>query len=110
MAKEAPKRYRFSVPIEDTSVIKWLEVQQNIGYSLRSLIREDIQRNGYTDATCHEVEQGPKRGRPTGTGTEKKGESEEKEEMKTVPQTSVQQETQKKPPKEMDDALMAMLG
>lgn len=59
------KRYRLTVPEEDTSVIAWMEAQDNASASLRQLIREDIIKNGCTDVTCREVEQGPKRGRPT---------------------------------------------
>lgn len=66
------KRYRLQVPAADESVQKWLAEQLNISTSLRQLIREDIQRNGYTDVTCRAVEQGPKRGRPTNAEMERK--------------------------------------
>lgn len=59
------KRYRFQVPAADESVQAWLASQINISSSLRLLIREDIQKNGFSDVTCRAVEQGPKRGRPT---------------------------------------------
>lgn len=59
------KRYRFQVPAADESVQMWLAGQLNISNSLRQLIREDIQKNGFTDVTCRAVEQGAKRGRPT---------------------------------------------
>lgn len=65
MTKATSKRYRLSVPDADTSVHEWLAAQINASASLRMLIREDIQQNGYTDVTCRNVEQGPKRGRPT---------------------------------------------
>lgn len=58
-------RRRLSVPYEDESVIRWLDCQVNMSVSLRSLIREDIRKNGYTDVTCREVVQGPKVGRPS---------------------------------------------
>ena len=59
------KRYRFQVPAADESVQEWLAAQINMSNSLRQLIREDIQKNGFTDVTCRAVEQGAKRGRPT---------------------------------------------
>lgn len=48
------KRYRFSVPKNDDPVIHWLSVQANVSYSLRTLIRDSIARQGYVDITCGE--------------------------------------------------------
>lgn len=100
------KRYRISVPAEDLSVQQWLESQINISISMRQLIREDIQKNGYTDVTCRMVEQGPKRGRPTNAELERREQAEQQslEEVpakpeviqKTVQQVSVQPEVPKK--------------
>lgn len=59
-----PKRFRLTIPAADVSVLQWMEAQQNVSYSIRQLIRDAIRRNGYTDITCSEVEQLPKRGRP----------------------------------------------
>lgn len=61
-------RLRWSVPRADASVVKWLEAQYNVSQSLRILIRESIQREGYVDLACRPVEQLPRRGRPPGTG------------------------------------------
>lgn len=76
---ESAKRYRLQVPAADESVQKWLAAQINISNSLRLLIREDIQKNGFTDVTCRAVEQGPKRGRPTNAELERRAEMEEAE-------------------------------
>lgn len=57
MAEKKPdnlKRYRFSVPKNDDPVIHWLSVQANVSYSLRTLIRDSISRQGYVDITCGE--------------------------------------------------------
>lgn len=62
--KVEPKRYRFSVPPADTSVMAWVEQQSNLSMSLRMLIGECIERNGYGDYTCRERIPGAKRGRP----------------------------------------------
>ena len=61
---EPAQRYRLSVPQEDTSTIRWLKAQHNPSISLRLIIRKAIEENGYTDVTCGEVKQLPKRGRP----------------------------------------------
>lgn len=67
-----PKRYRLTVPNQDKSVQDWIAEQLNISVSIRQLIREDIQKNGYTDVTCRQVEQGAKRGRPTNAELERR--------------------------------------
>lgn len=48
-AKDAPRRYRVSVPEADESVVTWMELQQNPSLSVRMLIRESIERHGYVD-------------------------------------------------------------
>lgn len=50
--KPGSKRYRFSVPDADESVIEWIQVQSNLSYSVRTLIKDYVSRRGYTDATC----------------------------------------------------------
>lgn len=65
----ASSRYRFTVPPADTSVQQWIETQDNLSASLRTIIRESIERDGYVDATCKPVEQLPRRGRPVGSVT-----------------------------------------
>ncbi len=59
-----PRKIRWTVPAADTSVIEWLDQQENISQSLRLLIRESIQRDGYVDVYYKPVEQLPRRGRP----------------------------------------------
>lgn len=59
-----PRRLRWSVPAADVSVNRWLDVQESISSSLRLLIRESIEREGYIDVVNKPVEQLPRRGRP----------------------------------------------
>lgn len=59
-----PRRLRWSVPAADVSVNEWLDVQEHISSSLRLLIRESIEREGYIDVVNKPVEQLPRRGRP----------------------------------------------
>lgn len=59
-----PRRLRWSVPAADVSVNQWLDVQEHISSSLRLLIRESIEREGYIDVVNKPVEQLPRRGRP----------------------------------------------
>lgn len=66
-----PKRFRISVPEADTSVLEWIGKQQNLSYSIRQLIRDYIEREGYTDATCAAVQQLPRRGRPPKDASER---------------------------------------
>lgn len=65
MAKDSFNRCRFSVPKADTSVNDWMSMQSNLSISLRMLIGEAIERDGYVDITCKRKEQLPKRGRPS---------------------------------------------
>ena len=62
--RPTPKRFRVSVPETDESVLAWIGAQSDLSNSVRSLIRESIERNGYRDATCYPVVQQPRRGRP----------------------------------------------
>lgn len=61
----APRRVRWSVPTADVSVNRWLDLQDSISESVRLLIRESIQREGYVDVVNKPVEQLPRRGRPS---------------------------------------------
>ena len=58
------RRFRVSVPEADESVLAWICAQSDPSASVRSLIREAIERHGYRDATCYPVQQQPRRGRP----------------------------------------------
>lgn len=62
--RPVPKRFRVSVPETDESVLAWIGAQSDLSNSVRALIRESIERNGYRDATCYPVVQQPRRGRP----------------------------------------------
>ena len=62
--RPTPKRFRVSVPETDESVLAWIGAQSDLSNSMRALIRESIERNGYRDATCYPVQQQPRRGRP----------------------------------------------
>ena len=62
--RPASKRFRVSVPDTDESVLTWIGAQSDLSASVRALIRESIERNGYRDATCYPVQQQPRRGRP----------------------------------------------
>lgn len=44
-------------------------MQDSVSASLRLIIREHIERNGFIDATCGPVSQQPRRGRPVGSGS-----------------------------------------
>ena len=58
------RRFRVSVPDADESVLEWIGAQSDLSASVRALIRDAIERNGYRDATCYPVQQQPRRGRP----------------------------------------------
>jgi len=62
--RPTPKRFRVSVPETDESVLAWIGAQSDLSNSVRALIRESIERNGYRDATCYPVVQQSRRGRP----------------------------------------------
>jgi cell division septation protein DedD len=58
------RKLRVSIPAADVSVLQWLDAQASLADSLRVLIRESIQRDGYIDVAFKPVEQLPRRGRP----------------------------------------------
>lgn len=69
-SKAAPQRFRVSVPAADEAVLAWMALQDNQSLSMRMLIRENIERNGYIDVVNRPVVQLPKRGRPLGSEEE----------------------------------------
>lgn len=70
-SKVQPHRFRFNFPVADDSVREWMEGQYDHSASLRLLIRESIQRDGFVDVVNRPVTQLPKRGRPsTGSSLE----------------------------------------
>ena len=65
MSDDKNARYRFSVPLADEKVNKWIEAQNNLGFSLRTLIKAAISNWGNQDVTCIELgSEVKKRGRP----------------------------------------------
>lgn len=66
---DPPHRLRITVPASDTSVLRWLEVQESPSISLRMLVRAAIERDGYTDVLTRPVDQLPRRGRPVAEPT-----------------------------------------
>ncbi|MFE0134484.1 hypothetical protein ACFWY6_23420 [Streptomyces sp. NPDC059037] len=71
-----PRKVRWTVPAADTSVIEWLNEQADISQSIRLLIRESIQRDGYIDVFYKPVDQLPRRGRPPLESTEQREDDE----------------------------------
>ncbi|MFD7661326.1 hypothetical protein [Streptomyces sp. NPDC059788] len=71
-----PRKVRWTVPAADTSVIEWLNEQADISQSIRLLIRESIQRDGYIDVFFKPVDQLPRRGRPPLETTEQREDDE----------------------------------
>ncbi len=56
-------RKRVSLPRADQSVLAWWDAQDDPSLSVRLLIRNEIERNGYIDVACTPVTQQPRRGR-----------------------------------------------
>ncbi|MFJ5071691.1 hypothetical protein ACIQC7_35275 [Kitasatospora sp. NPDC088556] len=83
-----PRKVRWTVPAADTSVIEWLDQQENISQSLRQLIRESIQRDGYIDVFYKPVDQLPRRGRPP-LETAEQREDDEADEATAEPRPAV---------------------
>lgn len=77
------RRFRVSVPDADESVLAWIGAQSDLSASVRSLIREAIERHGYRDATCYPVHQQPRRGRPPKL-TEQVVQADQAEQFETV--------------------------
>ncbi|HEU5223039.1 MAG TPA: hypothetical protein VFU07_05085 [Candidatus Lumbricidophila sp.] len=64
-AAQAPAhRFTLRVPLADTSTEAWWLAQDDPSASVRSLIRDEIMRNGLTDTVNRPVTQLPRRGRP----------------------------------------------
>jgi hypothetical protein len=77
-AEETSERKRISIPKADASVLQWWDSQQDIGMSLRILIRNEIERSGYADLVYRPVTQMPQRGRPRASEREGQDEGEER--------------------------------
>lgn len=62
--KPEPYRRRLTIPQADESSATWYEMQDDPSASVRLLIRESIQRDGYVDVINRPVDRQPRRGRP----------------------------------------------
>ena len=62
-AKPQPHRFRVSVPAADEAVVAWMELQDNPSLSVRMLIRESIERQGFVDVVNRPVSQLPRQAR-----------------------------------------------
>ena len=69
VATPAVHRFRVSVPSADQSVLAWLAAQDNVSVSVRLLVRDAIERDGYCDVLTRPVTQQPRRGRPPGSSS-----------------------------------------
>lgn len=58
------ERFRFTVPGKDVETLAWINEQSNLSYSLRSLIRQSVARDGIVDITCKPITPGVSPGRP----------------------------------------------
>jgi hypothetical protein len=59
------QRLRFTVPAADLAVQEWIDAQDKWNLSVRGLIRESIERDGFVDFINRPVRQQPRRGRPS---------------------------------------------
>lgn len=66
--KPEPIRKRLTIPQVNESVLAWFELQDDASASMRLLIQESIQRDGYIDIINRPVGQLPRRGRPPAEG------------------------------------------
>lgn len=82
--KPEPLRVRLTVPAADESSQAWIDLQDDPSTSMRMLIRESIQRDGYVDVVNRPVEQQPRRGRPPKS---------EEEDFAQLPQVAADDET-----------------
>ena len=89
MARISKRYVKLSIPLNDTSVLAWLQNQNNMSDSVRQLIRDEIERNGYDDMFCREVIPGAKRGRPTNAELQYRAEQEALASQEAVRQTPV---------------------
>lgn len=100
-----PRRLRWSVPAADVSVNQWLDGQENISSSLRLLIRESIEREGYIDVVNKPVEQLPRRGRPPQGEAEEAVQSRPSQAEYTSPPGSGRAVDQDEPPNQLTSVL-----
>lgn len=99
MSRKVPHRKTFSIPKADESTLAWWDAQDDASLSLRLLVREEIQRNGYTDTANRPVEQLPRRGRPPKTEVDEDygGYDAEQDEDRSAEDDSVEQSVEPEP-------------
>ena len=98
-AKLSFKRLRFSVPFADVSVLEWIELQGNLSYSIRALIKAYIKEHGMTDPTCDLVaEPGGRVGRPTLQEAKQKAAYGQETKEQEVPQEPIVETKETKEP------------
>lgn len=93
-----PRRLRWSVPAADVSVNQWLDLQENISGSLRLLIRESIERDGYIDVVNKPVEQLLRHGQALPANTARTLPTEPSQAKYTVPQGEPRNQLSDAPP------------
>ena len=103
-----PRRLRWSVPAADVSVNQWLDGQESISSSLRLLIRESIEREGYIDVVNKPVEQLPRRGRPPQGEAEEAVQSRPSQAEYTSPPGSGRVVHQDEPPNQLTSVIPAV--
>lgn len=84
MAKAERKYVKLSIPLADASVLRWLEGQDNMSDSIRQLIRQDIEKNGYDDVFCRDIVPGAKRGRPSNAELAMREQTSQRQTLETV--------------------------
>lgn len=75
--KAEPYRKRLTIPHADESSATWYDIQDDPSASVRLLIRESIQRDGYVDVINRPVDRQPRRGRPPADGQRETGSDDE---------------------------------
>lgn len=56
-SEKGVRRIRITVPEADVSTIEWLDAQDNVSVSVRTIIHEYIEREGFTDPHNRPVRQ-----------------------------------------------------
>lgn len=111
MDNNSPKRYRISVPLDDVSVIEWMNCQHSLSLSLRQLVKAAIEVNGMRDyfaSGSGEVVQKPRRGRPPKVLSEIH--DDEIISTDTKPETPIVAATATKTNSDVSDRILAMQG
>lgn len=82
------RRYiKLGIPVDDRSVLEWLERQHNMSDSIRALIRADVENNGYDDVFCRTVIPRGRVGRPRNAEVQLRDQEDTLETETKVPMT-----------------------